>query len=427
VCVCMGGWGGGTRASLGQVDAMRAVTAAMTLQMIPAVAASVGWGENASDALAGHDNLTCSVDRVDRVFDIDPDPSSPSHECRWHCRDVPGVPVAFCDVTDTHCGCCGMQNEDAEVPECSLLAGSFGPLVQAFCALTGFGSLVLKKHFMDDKKGVDRSWAIWGMDVTKQATSGVAAHLAGMINSHFLNRGTGRVGNECSWYFVAFTFDTTCGVMVGYVLLNALQQAAKTYNWRSLQATGNYMRGSSVGIPMSTAGARLVSRGWCQAGIDGSVWFKQMLSWCLITLMARAFIGAVLYLLKGTALLQGVATAVAQPFTCHPDVLLVLVMLGCPLGMNVLQLVRELLPLPRRFAWLSQFRCAAPDANCCAAPVCVVRSQWVQDQFLRDADGSPSKFEIWMQRCRGGGVRREAQAPLLEESLRMSGSNLGQE
>jgi len=355
------------------------VIAAMALQ-IPAMieAASVGWGENVSDAPAGF-NWTCSVPEKYDVG-IDADPTNPSHKCRWHCKDE-----VVCDTRDSDCGCCGLKGGDAELEECSLLAGTMGPVVQAFCALMGFGSLVLKKRMLDDKKGVDRSWAIWGMDVTKQATSGVAAHLAGMINSHFLNRGTGRVGNECSWYFVAFTFDTTCGVMVGYVLLNILQDAAKQYNWTSLQATGNYMRAPNA---MSRAGAHLVSRGWCQAGVDGSVWFKQMLSWCLITLIARAVIGAVLYVLKGTALLQWIATAVADPFNCHPDVLLVLVMLGCPLGMNALQL-------------------------------------WVQDQFLRDADGSSSKFERWIQRCRGG--ESDATAPLLDESesLRLSASQVG--
>ena len=70
-----------------------------------------------------------------------------------------------------------------------------------------------------------------------------------------------------------------------------------------------------------------------------------MLSWCLITLIARAIIGAVLYLLKGTFVLQGIAKGIASGFNCHPEVLLVLVMLGCPLGMNALQLVRELFSL----------------------------------------------------------------------------------
>ncbi len=300
-------------------------------------AASFGWGgENVGDALAAQ-NASMSCSSGERHY-LD-DESSPSYECRWKDEGQ-----QFCCNTTDHndCGCCEEYGRRAGIAECSLLGGTFGPLVQAFCALTGFASLVLKKRFLDDKKGVDRSWAIWGMDVTKQATSGVAAHLAGMINSHFLNRGTGLIGNECSWYFVAFTFDTTCGVLVGYVLLNILQQAAKKHGWTSLQATGNYRRDANA---MSKAGQNLVNRGWCADGVDGSVWLNQMLSWCLITLIARAIIGAVLYLLKGTVVLQGIAKGVASGFNCHPEVLLVLVMLGCPLGMNALQLVRELFSL----------------------------------------------------------------------------------
>ena len=238
-----------------------------------------------------------------------------------------------CDDSDPDCGCC---ESDAGVEECKLLGGATENVVQGFCALTGFLSLVLKKRLLDDKKGVDRSWSVWGMDVTKQATSGVAAHVAGLINSSILNDSTGAVGNACSWYFVAFTFDTTCGVMVGYVLLNILQQAARKYNMPSLQNTGNY---KPRGERQSATGQQMVDIGCCKPDVDGSIWIKQMLSWCLITLVARGFIGVALYLSKG--FLQDVAQAIANPFNCHPTVFLVLVMLGCPLGMNALQLVRR--------------------------------------------------------------------------------------
>ena len=394
---------------------MRAVIA-LALHMPMLEAASMAWGgEDVSIAWVGGANQNCTG--KDYNVHVDGRGHDLSHECRFTCENLKGPQ---CDLEDDDCGCCG---SDQGLLECQLLGGTTGYLVQAFCALTGFGSLVLKKRFLDDKKGVDRGWAVWGMDVTKQATSGVAAHVAGMINSHFLNRDTGRVGNECSWYFVAFTFDTTCGVMVGYVLLNILQQAAKKYNWSSLQATGNYFRSTDG---MSQGGQTLVDKGFCNRGVDGCVWFKQMLSWCLITLIARAIIGAVLYLLKRTSVLQGVAQAVAAPFYCTPDLLLVLVMLGCPLGMNALQLVRARPPTLSASVCIVCPTASAPCLNPPVAPrsVYALHSQWVQDQFLRDASGAPSKFEKWMQRCRRG---NDAHDPLLPvgESLRLSGSLSG--
>jgi hypothetical protein len=276
------------------------------------------------------------------------DPAHPPHygECRWKCDGK-----EHCDSSgDNDCGCCV---SDPSVAECTLLGGTEQNLVQAFCALTGFCSLVLKKRFLDDKKGgVQRGWKVWGMDVTKQGTSGVAAHVAGIVNSYLLNDADDG-GNACSWYFISFTFDTTLGVIIGYILLHLLQEASKKAEWSSLQATGNYKRTSTT---MSAAGQGCVEKDWCPTGVDGMVWFKQMISWCLITLVARAFVGCVLFLNRSW--LVHIARVVAEPFTCEPTVLLVLVMLGCPLCLNALQLVRATPPPPpSRLLYLLCGRC----------------------------------------------------------------------
>jgi hypothetical protein len=271
---------------------------------------------------------------------------------------------------------------------------------------------VLKKRFLDDKKGgVQRGWKVWGMDVTKQGTSGVAAHVAGIVNSYLLNDADDG-GNACSWYFISFTFDTTLGVIIGYILLHLLQEASKKAEWSSLQATGNYKRTSTT---MSAAGQGCVEKDWCPTGVDGMVWFKQMISWCLITLVARAFVGCVLFLNRSW--LVHIARVVAEPFTCEPTVLLVLVMLGCPLCLNALQLVRATPPPPQagcstcfvavaHSCVFDTYVCALSSFACC-------RFQWVQDQFLKDADGSESKFDKWSKRCCGRGGGSEATDPLL--------------
>jgi hypothetical protein len=52
---------------------------------------------------------------------------------------------------------------------------------------------------------------IWLMDVGKQGASGVCCHAAGLLNGSILEKATrdaGAHGNQCSWYFISFSFDT---------------------------------------------------------------------------------------------------------------------------------------------------------------------------------------------------------------------------
>ena len=176
------------------------------------------------------------------------------------------------------------------------------------------------------------------MDVTKQGTSGVAAHLAGMFNAWLLDD-PDEGGNGCSWYFISFTFDTTLGVVIGYFFLQLLQKVAKSGACAglicpSLQSSGNYRKEGTADE------------------VDCLVWAKQMGSWCAITVIARACVGCLLVINKFWLQsvsqwvaglfkfwLQSVSQWVAGLFKCHPDGFLVLVMLGCPFGMNALQLV----------------------------------------------------------------------------------------
>lgn len=245
-------------------------------------------------------------------------PNNPGPACGHH---------DHCNTERPDCGCCGDAG-GADVGQCALLSGGFSLFVQLMCAVMGFGSLVLKKKFLDDKKGVDRGWAVWGMDVAKQGTSGVAAHLAGIFNSWLLNNDE-EGGNQCSWYFISFTFDTTLGVVIGYCLLQMLQKVATSgavagMICPSLQSSGNYKKEGTDEV-------------------DYLIWAKQMVSWCAITVIARACVGCLLLLNKFW--LQSVSQWVAQLFPCQPNVFLVLVMVGCPFGLNALQLVRAHPPL----------------------------------------------------------------------------------
>ena len=47
---------------------------------------------------------------------------------------------------------------------------------------------------------------VWGLDVSKQGISMLAAHICGMLIALVAQRAATEQSSECSWYFFAFTF-----------------------------------------------------------------------------------------------------------------------------------------------------------------------------------------------------------------------------
>jgi hypothetical protein len=223
---------------------------------------------------------------------------------------------AYCNIAREECGCCA---DDLDAGQCALL-GWAGYSVQGVLVLFGlYTALHINRCFEKPQ----RPWSIFILDANKLAFSGTCAHLFGMFNSWLLDD-PDEGGNGCSWYFISFTFDTTLGVVIGYFLLQLLQKVATSgavggVICPSLQSSGNYKKEGTDEV-------------------DYLIWAKQMGSWCTITVIARACVGCLLLLNKFW--LQSVSQWVAGLFKCHPDGFLVLVMLGCPFGMNALQLVR---------------------------------------------------------------------------------------
>lgn len=151
---------------------------------------------------------------------------------------------------------------------------------------------------------------VWSLDTAKQGMSAGAAHVSGMLVAMVASHDG---GDQCAFYLITFTIDTTLGVFIGYVLLKRLQALARSRGWDSLSSTGNY------GTP-----------------VRYSVWAKQMVTWCLIVVIARACCGAIVYSLRHP--LASFSEWLAAPFDGHPHLFLLVVMLACPVCMNVAQL-----------------------------------------------------------------------------------------
>jgi len=195
--------------------------------------------------------------------------------------------------------------------ECSLTQGLFALLVQVMLGILCFASLLVKRHLECPR----RSLEVWVMDTSKQAASSVCAHLSGIAIASIMEAATKTSGtNECAWYFVTFSVDTTIGVSFAYLMLQAVQRGSAAVGCcPALQNSGSY------GEPP-----------------DWALWQHQMAVWCAITVAARGCCGGTIYALR--APLAAVAVAVATPFEGQPRLLLLLVMVACPLFMNIAQL-----------------------------------------------------------------------------------------
>merc|ERR1712216_103031 len=115
-------------------------------------------------------------------------------------------------------------NHEPGHAECRLLGGFTSYLIQFCCGVIAVSSLIIKRN----AENPQRPWFVWMLDVSKQLTSALAAHFSGLFNSYWLHGATeGKdSGNECSWYFISFVFDTSLGVYLSYLMLRFCTRVA---------------------------------------------------------------------------------------------------------------------------------------------------------------------------------------------------------
>ena len=214
-------------------------------------------------------------------------------------------------------------------PQCKLLDPKkfLTLLLQGVLALMGIASLLAKKRLEERRPGGRRrSYKVWGMDVSKQAAASMCAHAAGIINAGILDgmnsdsQSNGRIINTdpCGWYFVSFTLDTTLGVFLSYCMfrLQVYLTAGATSEWvGDLGRSGDYENLDGHGA------------------VNYRRWGIQMAVWCLITVLARLMVLGVQVLLF--PVLRVFVAVLSQSMACHPDAMLVLVMVACPVLMNI--------------------------------------------------------------------------------------------
>ncbi|TYZ65138.1 hypothetical protein PybrP1_007454 [[Pythium] brassicae (nom. inval.)] len=207
-----------------------------------------------------------------------------------------------------------MGDATDEPAECKLLSGGFAALMQLMLGVIAFSVLVFKRvHEVPQ-----RPLAVWGFDASKQMVGAGFAHIANLLIAillyqHQLDAQEVLKGvDQCAFYFVNFTLDTTFGVFLNWVFLEAFSLLATRFQWTSVMVPGDY------GDPIRIKN-----------------WLAQLLSWIVIIFSTKLVIAVFIVALE-TPLGELAAWAFA-PLRPYPRVELALVMIACPVLMNALQ------------------------------------------------------------------------------------------
>ncbi|OQS05564.1 hypothetical protein THRCLA_02328, partial [Thraustotheca clavata] len=193
---------------------------------------------------------------------------------------------------------------------CTLLSGGFDTLVQVGLGLFALTVLVVKRYLERPMRPVK----VWMFDASKQAIGAFSAHAANMAIAIFLTSAArGKTdADQCAFYFVNFTLDTTFGVLLNYAFLQLLVIIADKCNIQSLQVPGDY--GNPIQI---------------------KIWLLQLTTWIVIIFTTKLVIGTVIFCFERQ--LGDIAKWIFTPLASHPHIELIIVMVACPCLMNGLQ------------------------------------------------------------------------------------------
>ncbi|CAG9321148.1 unnamed protein product [Blepharisma stoltei] len=188
--------------------------------------------------------------------------------------------------------------------ECHLF-GEFGWLIQAILGMMSFSSLIIKRYVEKNR----RSWKIWFMDTSKQASSTCLLHSLNLTAAYIIGNAE-EESNQCTWYFLNFTTDTLIGMGICYLFLYALEYILSFSSLLSFKS-GDY------GSPPRW--------GW---------WAYQLLLWLIIAVSMKILLVAIMIILH--EFLEGVGDFILSPFVKYPNLELIMVMIIIPVILNSL-------------------------------------------------------------------------------------------
>ena len=179
-----------------------------------------------------------------------------------------------------------------------------------------FGFVVVGLIFKKCRERSGRTWFEFILDSSKQMAGASWLHFLNIAFSFALHH---LGGDECSWYWIHITMDTTLGVFVNYqlhkliykVIVPKLCSPAVQANFKS----GDY--------------------GLASGKVQWGKYFRQLFIWIFIVSVMKSTM--VLIMVMAHIPLIGLALFVLSPFKYNPDIKLIVVMVFTPLVMNTVQ------------------------------------------------------------------------------------------
>lgn len=162
-------------------------------------------------------------------------PTSPSAQCIFH-LGTNASPAGQSPMKTWE------GDEDANLEECKLLSGEFAALLQVLLGLIALSVLVGKRL----RETPRRPLPVWGFDASKQMIGAAFAHVANLLIAILLysyedaHADSDQQVDQCAFYFVNFALDTSFGVFLNFIFLEAFSMLAKRFAWTSVMTPGDY-------------------------------------------------------------------------------------------------------------------------------------------------------------------------------------------
>ncbi len=172
--------------------------------------------------------------------------------------------------------------------------------------------LIIKKT----RERSNRTWPEFILDSSKQMVGASWLHLLNIVFSFALHALGG--GDECTWYWLHITLDTTLGVLVNYQLHKLIYKVIIP-KWCSPRMAANFKSGD-YGSP---------------GNIHWGKYFRQLFIWLFIVSVMKCTM--VLIMIIGHIPLVAIASGILSPFDYSAEFKLIIVMVFTPLLMNTVQ------------------------------------------------------------------------------------------
>jgi hypothetical protein len=172
--------------------------------------------------------------------------------------------------------------------------------------------LIIKKT----RERSNRTWPEFILDSSKQMIGASWLHILNIVFSFALHSLGG--GDECTWYWLHITLDTTLGVYVNYQLHKLIYKIIIP-RWCSPRMAVNFKSGD-YGSP---------------GNIHWGKYFRQLFVWLFIVSVMKCTM--VLIMVVAHVPLVAIASGILSPFDYNAEFKLIIVMVFTPLLMNTVQ------------------------------------------------------------------------------------------